>query len=72
MTTPTVTQDGHHWIQRAGKLWGTYKTIQSYLGLGSTESAVSYAARHNLKRLKHGKYTILSKDQVDQVTGASK
>ena len=71
MNTPTVTQDGHDWIQRAGKLWGTYKTFKSYMGFGSDESVIAYAARHNLRRLKHGKYTILSKDQVDSVTGAA-
>jgi len=62
MSSPTVTQDGYEWFQRAGFLWGTYRTIQSYIGFGSPE--------HNLKRIKHGKYTLLRKDQVDQVTGA--
>ena len=71
MNTPTVTQDGHDWIQRAGKLWGTYKTFKSYMGFGSDESVIAYAARNNLRRLKHGKYTILSKDQVDSVSGAT-
>lgn len=68
--SPTVTQDGHEWIQRAGSLWGTYKTIRSYIGFCSTESVIAYAARHNLRRIKHGKFTLLRKDQVDQVTGA--
>lgn len=70
MSSPTVTQDGYEWFQRAGFLWGTYRTIQSYIGFGSTESVISFAARNNLKRIKHGKYTLLRKDQVDQVTGA--
>lgn len=70
MSSPTVTEDGYEWFQRAGFLWGNYRTIQSYIGFGSTESVISFAARHNLKRIKHGKYTLLRKDQVDQVTGA--
>lgn len=72
MNTPTVHLDGQEWIQRAGTLWGTYHTVKSYLGFCSTGSAIAFAARHNLKRLKHGKYTILSKDQIDSVSGASK
>lgn len=70
-SSPTVTRDGHEWIQRAGYLWGTYKTYRSYLGFGSPESVIAYAARHNLRRIKHGKYTLLCKDQVDSVTGAT-
>ena len=68
--SPTVTQDGHEWIQRAGHLWGTYTTYKSYLGFWSNESVIAYAARHNLRRIKHGKYTLLRKDQVDSSTGA--
>jgi len=68
--SPTFTQDGHEWVQRAGYLWGTYKTIRSYIGFSSAESVIAYAARHNLRRIKHGKYTLLRKDQVDHVTGA--
>ena len=48
MNTPTVTQDGQEWFQRAGKLWGTYKTYRSYMGFSSYESVITYAARHNL------------------------
>ena len=72
-TTPSkkITQDGHAWIQRAGTLWGTYKIIQSYIGFSSAESVIAYAARHNLRRIKHGKFTLLSKDQVDAKTGAT-
>lgn len=70
MNTPTIQLDGHEWIQRAGKLWGTYRTVKSYLGFCSTGSAIAFAARHNLKRLKHGKLTIVSKDQIDSITGA--
>ena len=69
--TPTVTQDGHEWLQRAGYLWGTYNTIRSYIGFRSTESVIAYAARNNLRRIKHGKFTLLRKDQVDRATGAS-
>jgi hypothetical protein len=72
MSTPTVELDGQQWIQRAGRLWGTYKTTQSYLGFCSTGSVIAFASRHNLKRLKHGKLTIVSKDQIDAITGAGK
>jgi hypothetical protein len=71
MNTPTVTQDGHDWIQRAGKLWGTYQTFASYLGRKSANSVACFASRHNLKRIKHGKQVLLSKDQVDSKTGAT-
>ena len=72
MSTPTVTKDLHEWFQRAGYLWGTYETYQSYSGSKSIESVVAFATRHNLKKIKHGKLTLLRKDQFDQVTGASK
>jgi hypothetical protein len=69
--TPTVEIDGHDWIQRAGRPCGTYETITSYLGKKSIESSVSFVARHNLTRLKHGKLTIVPKDQIDAATGAT-
>ena len=71
MTTSNIIQDGREWIQRAGFLWGNYKDFQDYIGFSSPESVIAFAARHNLKRIKHGKYTLLRKDQVDSVTGAT-
>ena len=69
ITTPTVEADGHNWIQRAGRLWGDYETLASYTG-GSIQSTVNFCARHNLTRVKHGKNTIVPKDQIDAATGA--
>ena len=71
MTTPTVELDGHQWIQRAGQLWGTYRTISSYIGYKKPEAVANFALRHNLTRIKHGKQTLLRKDQVDLTTGAN-
>ena len=71
MDKKTVTQDGYEWIQRGGYLWGGYPTIKSYMGFSSVESVVTWAYRHNLKKIKHGKYTLIRKDQVDKVSGAS-
>jgi len=70
INTPTVEIDGHHWIMRAGRPCGTYETVTSYLGRSSIDSTINFAARHNLTKLKHGKFTIIPKDQIDRVTGA--
>ena len=71
MATPTVELDGHQWIQRAGFLWGTYQTVSSYIGYKKPEAVANFALRHNLTRIKHGKKTLLRKDQVDLTTGAN-
>ena len=68
--TPTIEIDGYPWIVRAGVPYGTYKTLKSYLGSASIESTVGFVARHNLKKLKHGKLTIIPKPQIDAATGA--
>jgi hypothetical protein len=70
MKTPTVKIDGHQWYQRAGKLWGNYKTVASYIGYKSPQAVANFALRHNLTRIKHGKQTIVLKDQVDEKSGA--
>ena len=69
--TPTIEIDGHQWIVRNGIPCGTYKTITSYLGRASDGSTAAFVARHNLKKLKHGKYTIVPKPQIDAATGAT-
>ena len=71
MKTPTIEIDGHQWIVRAGVPYGTYQTLTSYLGRASKESTVAFVARHNLKRLKHGKYTIVPKPQIDVASGVT-
>ena len=71
MKTPTIEIDGHQWIVRAGVPCGTYETLTSYLGRASKESTVAFVARHNLKRLKHGKYTIVPKSQIDAASGVT-
>ena len=71
LKAPTVEIDGYNWIQRAGRPCGTYETITAYLGKGSIESSVNFVARHNLTRLKHGKNTIVPKDEIDAATGAT-
>jgi hypothetical protein len=69
--TPTIEIDNHHWILRAGQPCGDYEKLTSYLGMASTESTVNFVARHNLKRIKHGKFTIVPKAQIDAATGAT-
>jgi hypothetical protein len=69
--TPTIEIDGHQWIVRAGVPCGTYETLTSYLGRASVQSTVAFVARHNLTKLKHGKYTIIPKPQIDTATGAT-
>lgn len=71
MKTPTIEIDGHQWIVRAGVPCGSYETLTSYLGRASKESTVAFVARHNLKRLKHGKYTIVPKPQIDAASGVT-
>jgi len=70
VTTPTVERDGHFWIQRAGFLWGNYETVSSYIGYSTSQSIANFALRHNLTRIKHGRTTLLRKDEVDATTGA--
>jgi hypothetical protein len=70
INTPTIKIDGLPWIQRAGQPCGTYETITSYLGRASIQSTVNFVARHNLTRLKHGKFTIVPKAEIDAATGA--
>ena len=69
--TPTVEIDGHPWIMRNGVPCGTYEVVMSYLGRASTESAVGFVAKHNITKLKHGKFTIVPKPQIDAASGAN-
>ena len=69
--TPTIEIDGYQWFLRAGEPYGTYATLTAYLGRASVASTVGFVARHKIKKLKHGKHTIVSKPQVDSVTGAT-
>lgn len=64
-----VIADGHEWIQRAGRLWGTYETCAEYLGMGQS-SLANYVWRHNLKSIRHGRKALLNKTDLDRASGA--
>jgi len=68
---PTIEIDGYPWFLRAGEPFGTYETVTAYLGRRSVASSVAFVAKHNIKKLKHGKQTIVSKPQIDAATGAT-
>ena len=65
-----VQQDGLPWIKRAGRLWGTYKTCAEYMGLKSSSFA-TFVWRHNLKSIKYGRRSLVSKDELDRKSGAA-
>ena len=64
-----VTEDGLPWINRAGRLWGTYKTCAEYMGQ-APGSFATYVWRHNLKTIKHGRWSLVSKEELDRKSGA--
>ncbi len=64
-----VKEDGLMWIKRAGRLWGTYKTCAEYMGLNPSSFA-TFVWRHNLKSIKHGRRSLVSKDELDRKSGA--
>lgn len=64
-----VQEDGLMWIKRAGRLWGTYKTCAEYMGL-RPGSFATFVWRHNLKSIKHGRRSLVSKDELDRKSGA--
>ena len=69
MASKIVTEDGFDWIQRAGQLWGDYRTCAEYVGMKSDSFAV-YRYKHNLKTIKHGRKSMVRKSDLDQSTGA--
>lgn len=64
-----VEEDGLKWVKRAGRLWGTYRTCAEYIGVNRSSFA-TYVWRHNLKTIKHGRRSLVSKDALDRVSGA--
>ena len=64
-----VQQDGLMWIKRAGRLWGTYKVCSEYMGL-SPGSFATFVWRHNLVSIKHGRRSLVAKDELDRRSGA--
>jgi len=65
-----VKEDGLPWIKRGGRLWGTYKTCAEYIGLNPSSFA-TYVWRHNLKPIKHGRRSLVSKEELDEKSGAA-
>lgn len=65
-----VCVDGLPWIKRGGRLWGPYKVCAEYIGV-SPNSFATYVYRHNLKTIKHGRRSLVSKEELDNVTGAA-
>ena len=64
-----VEEDGLMWIKRAGRLWGTYKTCAEYMGL-KPSSFATFVWRHNLNSIKHGRRSLVSKEELDRKSGA--
>ena len=64
-----VEEDGLMWIKRAGRLWGTYKTCAEYMGL-NPGSFATFVWRHNLNSIKHGRRSLVSKEELNRKSGA--
>lgn len=65
-----VEEDKYFWFKKAGLLWGTYDTMSAYTGIARSSFPV-YVWRHNIKTIKHGRFTLASKLDVDQKSGAA-
>lgn len=64
-----VVEDGFEWIPRAGQLWGTYDTCAEYCG-GSRSTFPNYVFRHGIRTIKHGRFTLANKHDLDRKSGA--
>jgi len=64
-----VEADGLMWIPRAGLLWGTYRVCAEYMGVAPSSFA-THVWRHNLKTIKHGRRSLVSKEELDRKSGA--
>ncbi len=64
-----VEADGLMWIRRAGILWGDYKTAAEYIGL-APGSFATYVWRHNLRTIRYGRRSLVSKIDLDKRSGA--
>lgn len=63
-------EDGLLWVRRAGRLWGDYKTCATYIGCAHSSFA-SFVWRHGIKTIKHGRRSLVSKADLDRVSGAA-
>lgn len=68
--TNLVLEDGYEWIQRGGKLWGTYDVAAPYSG-NKRASFPNYVFRHDIKTIKHGRLTLVDKADLDRKSGAA-
>lgn len=65
----TIHLDGLPWIKRAGQAWGNYDVCAEYVGIARSSFPV-YVWRHGLKTITHGRYKLVRKRDLDQVSGA--
>ena len=70
-TKHTIIADGDEWIPKRGELWGDYETVKAYQGLASTNSARNYRCRHQLRTIKHGQKSLVSKADLDRKSGVA-
>ena len=63
-----VMEDGLPWFQRGGRLWGTYRVGAEYMGI-APNSFATFVWRHNLKSIKHGRRSLVAKDELDEKSG---
>jgi hypothetical protein len=66
----TTTSDGMPCIRRASRLWMTDVTAARYMGM-TVGAFRNWAYAHKLKRIRHGKVCLTSKDEIDKASGAS-
>ena len=65
-----VVEDGLPWIKRGGRLWGTYHVSAEYIGIAPSSFA-TYVWRHNLVSIKHGRRSLVSKEELDRKSGVT-
>lgn len=73
MVTPntpnTVMVDGMPCIKRAGRIWMYDADAAAYIG--KTESSYrSWVCLNQLTRIRHGKYALSPKEEIDRLTGS--
>jgi len=70
LPTPNMIEvDGMPCIRRAGRIWMFDKHAAAYVG--KTESSYrSWVCLHRLTRIRHGKFALSPKEEIDRLTGS--
>jgi hypothetical protein len=70
MAERIIYQDGFPWIPRSGRLWADYKSAAEYQGIRNEAAFRNYVCRHELRTIRHGRRKLVSKSDLDRLSGA--